>query len=170
MAMFLIIIVIAFIALVAYAGISSGTRSRNAELMVKSDNFTCSKEFKSDDSKQYVAFDKNALKVLLPERLTSFLAQPFPEKVKQLTPQQEKELVDNIKELPIKVTGKMSLAKSFVTKGGVDLKEINPKTFESKQVPGLYFAGEVLDINAHTGGFNITVALCTGWVAGSLHY
>ncbi|KEH51601.1 BaiN/RdsA family NAD(P)/FAD-dependent oxidoreductase [Streptococcus macedonicus] len=113
---------------------------------------------------------KNALKVLLPERLTSFLAQSFPEKVKQLTPQQEKELVDNIKELPIKVTGKMSLAKSFVTKGGVDLKEINPKTLESKQVPGLYFAGEVLDINAHTGGFNITVALCTGWVAGSLHY
>lgn len=68
------------------------------------------------------------------------------------------------------VTGKMSLAKSFVTKGGVDLKEINPKTLESKKVAGLHFAGEVLDINAHTGGFNITSALCTGWVAGSLHY
>ena len=53
---------------------------------------------------------------------------------------------------------------------GVSLKEINPKTLESKQVPGLHFAGEVLDINAHTGGFNITSALCTGWVAGSLHY
>ena len=62
----------------------------------------------------------------------------------------------------------MSLAKSFVTKGGVSLKEINPKTLESKLVPGLHFAGEVLDINAHTGGFNITSALCTGWVAGSL--
>lgn len=113
---------------------------------------------------------KNALKGLVPERLASFLAQPFPEKVKQLTPQEEKELVDNLKAMPIKVTGKMSLARSFVTKGGVDLKEINPKTLESKQVPGLHFAGEVLDINAHTGGFNITVALCTGWVAGSLHY
>ena len=56
----------------------------------------------------------------------------------------------------------MSLAKSFVTKGGVDLKEINPKTLESKKVPHLHFAGEVLDINAHTGGFNITSALCTG--------
>ena len=65
------------------------------------------------------------------------------------------------------VTGKMSLAKSFVTKGGVSLKGINPKTLESKLVPGLHFAGEVLDINAHTGGFNITSALCTGWVAGS---
>lgn len=113
---------------------------------------------------------KNTLKILLPERLASFLAQTFPEKVKQLTPQQASALVKNLKAMPIKVTGKMSLAKSFVTKGGIDLKEINPKTLESKHVPGLHFAGEVLDINAHTGGFNITVALCTGWVAGSLHY
>lgn len=113
---------------------------------------------------------KNTLKMLLPERLASFLVQTFPEKVKQLTPQQASALVKNLKAMPIKVTGKMSLAKSFVTKGGIDLKEINPKTLESKHVPGLHFAGEVLDINAHTGGFNITVALCTGWVAGSLHY
>ena len=113
---------------------------------------------------------KNTLKMLLPERLASFLAQTFPEKVKQLTPQQASALVKNLKAMPIKVTDKMSLAKSFVTKGGIDLKEINPKTLESKHVPGLHFAGEVLDINAHTGGFNITVALCTGWVAGSLHY
>lgn len=113
---------------------------------------------------------KNTLKMLLPERLASFLAQTFPEKVKQLTPQQASALVKNLKAMPIKVTGKMSLTKSFVTKGGIDLKEINPKTLESKHVPGLHFAGEVLDINAHTGGFNITVALCTGWVAGSLHY
>ena len=113
---------------------------------------------------------KNTLKMLLPERLASFLAQTFPEKVKQLTPQQASALVKNLKAMPIKVTGKMSLAKSFVTKGGIDLKEINPKTLESKHVPGLHFAGEVLDINAHTGGFNITAALCTGWVAGSLHY
>lgn len=113
---------------------------------------------------------KNSLKALLPERLADFLAQGFHEKAKQLTPPQTEELIHKIKELPIPVTGKMSLAKSFVTKGGVSLKEINPKTLESKLVPGLHFAGEVLDINAHTGGFNITSALCTGWVAGSLHY
>ncbi|MCG4878168.1 NAD(P)/FAD-dependent oxidoreductase, partial [Eggerthella lenta] len=77
-----------------------------------------------------------------------FLAQGFPEKAKQLTPPQTEELIQKIKELPIPVTGKMSLAKSFVTKGGVSLKEINPKTLESKLVPGLHFAGEVLDINA----------------------
>lgn len=113
---------------------------------------------------------KNSLKTLLPERLADFLAQGFPEKAKQLTPSQTEELIQKIKEMPIPVTGKMSLAKSFVTKGGVSLKEINPKTLESKLVPGLHFAGEVLDINAHTGGFNITSALCTGWVAGSPHY
>lgn len=113
---------------------------------------------------------KNTLKALLPERLADFLAQGFPEKAKQLTPTQKDELIHKIKAMPIQVTGKMSLAKSFVTKGGVNLKEINPKTLESKLVSGLHFAGEVLDINAHTGGFNITSALCTGWVAGSLHY
>lgn len=113
---------------------------------------------------------KNALKASLPERLAEFFVQGFPEKVKQLTPTQKEELLSIIKGLTIPVTGKMSLAKSFVTKGGVSLKEINPKTLESKLVPGLHFAGEVLDINAHTGGFNITVALCTGWVAGSVHY
>lgn len=113
---------------------------------------------------------KNALKTLLPERLAEFFVQGFPEKVKQLTDKERNQLVRSIKDLKIPVTGKMSLAKSFVTKGGVSLKEINPKTLESKLVPGLHFAGEVLDINAHTGGFNITSALCTGWVAGSLHY
>ena len=113
---------------------------------------------------------KNALKASLPERLAEFFVQGFPEKVKQLTDKERNQLIRSIKALKISVTGKMSLAKSFVTKGGVSLKEINPKTLESKLVPGLHFAGEVLDINAHTGGFNITSALCTGWVAGSLHY
>ena len=113
---------------------------------------------------------KNALKTLLPERLAEFFVQGFPEKVKQLTDKERNQLIRSIKALKIPVTGKMSLAKSFVTKGGVSLKEINPKTLESKLVPGLHFAGEVLDINAHTGGFNITSALCTGWVAGGLHY
>lgn len=105
---------------------------------------------------------KNTLKTLLPERLADFLAQGFPEKVKQLAPAQKDELIRKIKEMPIPVTGKMSLTKSFVTKGGVSLKEINPKTLESKLVSGLHFAGEVLDINAHTGGFNRLYNFCSG--------
>lgn len=112
---------------------------------------------------------KNTLKTLLPERVADFLVQDYPEKIKQLNPTEQEELITKLKQFAIAVTGKMNLAKSFVTKGGVDLKEINPKTLESKKVPGLHFAGEVLDINAHTGGFNITSALCSGWVAGSLH-
>ena len=110
---------------------------------------------------------KKCLKTLLPERLTEFFVPGYPDKVKQLTEKEREQLLQSIKGLKIPVTGKMSLAKSFVTKGGVSLKEINPKTLESKLLPGLHFAGEVLDINAHTGGFNITSALCTGWVAGS---
>lgn len=113
---------------------------------------------------------KNALKTLVPERVAEFLSSDFPEKVKHLSPSQNKLLMDKLKRFPIQITGKMSLARSFVTKGGVDLKEINPKTLESKKVSGLHFAGEVLDINAHTGGFNITYCLCTGWVAGMVHY
>lgn len=113
---------------------------------------------------------KNALKQVLPERVAEFLSQNYPEKIKQLNKIQIEDLVGSVKALNIPITGKMSLAKSFVTKGGVDLKEINPKTLESKKVTGLHFAGEVLDINAHTGGFNITSALCSGWVAGSPHY
>ncbi|MGT2742893.1 NAD(P)/FAD-dependent oxidoreductase [Streptococcus plurextorum] len=112
---------------------------------------------------------KNTLKTLLPERVADFLVQDYPEKIKQLNPTEQDELITKLKQFAIAVTGKMNLSKSFVTKGGVDLKEINPKTLESKKVSGLHFAGEVLDINAHTGGFNITSALCSGWVAGSLH-
>lgn len=109
---------------------------------------------------------KNALKELMPERLAAFFAHAYDKKIKQLHPQELINLLRTVKSLPIPITGKMSLAKSFVTKGGVELKEIQPKTLESKQIPGLHFAGEVLDINAHTGGFNITYCLATGWVAG----
>lgn len=110
---------------------------------------------------------KNSLKALIPERVAEFLAKDMTDnKVKQLHPKDLENLISQLKDMEIPITGKMSLAKSFVTKGGVDLKEINPKTLESKKVLHLHFAGEVLDINAHTGGFNITSALCTGWVAG----
>ena len=113
---------------------------------------------------------KNVLKTLLQERVAEFLiidaGIKLETKAKQLSEKQLKLLSEKIKELPIKVTGTMSLAKSFVTAGGVDLAEIKPKTLMSKTIDNLYFAGEVLDINAHTGGFNITYALATGWVAG----
>lgn len=81
---------------------------------------------------------------LMPDRLADFFAENYDSKVKQVFQKELADLVTLLKALPIKITGKMFLAKSFVTKGGVDLKEINPKTLECKKVIGLYFAGKVL--------------------------
>lgn len=73
----------------------------------------------------------------------------------------------HVKRLSAQVTGTLSIEEAFVTGGGVALKEVDAKTLESRKMPGLAFAGEVLDVHAHTGGYNITVALSSGWVAGS---
>ena len=113
---------------------------------------------------------KNVAKLLLQERLAEFLITTagisLEAKVKQVSAKKLSELFHLMKYFSIKVTGTMSLAKSFVTAGGVDLSELKPKTLMSKSVENLHFAGEVLDINAHTGGYNVTSALATGWVAG----
>ena len=71
-----------------------------------------------------------------------------------------------LKGLPVPVNGTLSIEEAFVTGGGVHLKEINPKTMESKLRRGLYFCGEVLDIHGYTGGYNITAAFTTGYHAG----
>lgn len=70
------------------------------------------------------------------------------------------------KAFPVTVTGTLSLDEAFVTGGGIAIKEIDPRTMESRLKPGLFFAGEVMDIHAHTGGYNITVAFSSGFVAG----
>jgi predicted Rossmann fold flavoprotein len=75
-------------------------------------------------------------------------------------------IVDIIKTFRLSVTGVKSFEDSFVTGGGVQLDQINPKTMESKLQPGLYFAGEVMDLHGHTGGYNITIALTTGHAVG----
>lgn len=113
---------------------------------------------------------KNALKPLMQERYLEFLLvrcgidtqTPF----KQVTEKEIDALVGEIKHLTFTVNKTYPLDKSFVTGGGVSLKEVNPKTMESKCVNGLFFCGELLDINGYTGGFNITAAFCTGHVAG----
>lgn len=76
------------------------------------------------------------------------------------------ELCRLLKEFPVHVNGTLSIEKAFVTGGGVHLKEIVPKTMESKRKNGLYFAGEILDIHGYTGGYNITAAFSTGYTAG----
>jgi predicted Rossmann fold flavoprotein len=71
-----------------------------------------------------------------------------------------------IKAFPIQVNGTLSIEEAFVTGGGVNIKEIHPKSMESKKMPGLFFCGEILDIHGYTGGYNITCAFSTGYVAG----
>lgn len=72
-----------------------------------------------------------------------------------------------IKHFELTITGTRDFNEAIVTQGGVKTKEINPSTMESKIVPGLYFAGEVLDLDALTGGFNLQIAWSTGYAAGS---
>jgi predicted flavoprotein YhiN len=75
-------------------------------------------------------------------------------------------LVEVLKGLPLTVSGARGLAEAVVTRGGVNVKEVNASTMESKRVKGLYFAGEVLDVDATTGGYNLQIAWSTGALAG----
>ena len=79
---------------------------------------------------------------------------------------QRQELLNVIKNLVIPIEGKRPLEEAIVTSGGIKLSEVDPKTMQSKLVPGLYFAGELLDIDAYTGGFNLQIAWATGYGAG----
>lgn len=88
-------------------------------------------------------------------------------KVHSITRQQRRDLVHLFKHFPVHVSGTRPFAEAIVTSGGVALHEINPRTMESKLVDGLYFAGEVLDLDAYTGGFNLQIAWSTAYVAGS---
>ena len=87
-------------------------------------------------------------------------------KVNEVTREERKGLVSLIKGLPMTVTGCRNFSEAIITQGGVSVKEINPSTMESKIVKGLYFAGEVLDLDALTGGFNLQIAWSTGHLAG----
>lgn len=92
---------------------------------------------------------------------------PEDTKVNAITREQRHKLVELFKHFPVSVTGTRPIDEAIITSGGVSLKEVNPRTMGSKLVPGLYFAGEVLDLDAYTGGFNLQIAWSTGYVAGS---
>lgn len=91
---------------------------------------------------------------------------PEGQKVNTITREQRHALVTLLKHFPVSVKGTRPIAEAIVTSGGVNLKEINPRTMESKLTSGLYFAGEVLDLDAYTGGFNLQIAWSTGYTAG----
>ncbi|NDJ77456.1 MAG: NAD(P)/FAD-dependent oxidoreductase [Chloroflexi bacterium] len=113
---------------------------------------------------------RTLLKGLLPRKLIPaciFLTGiPAAKVANKITAKERKRLLRWLKDFRLDVTGHRPLAAAIVTAGGVALDEVNPRTLESRLVPGLYFAGEVLDIDADTGGYNLQAAFSTGWLAG----
>ncbi len=124
------------------------------------------RDFEENRNKQF----KNSLDGLLPSKMIPVilkLSGILPEKkVNEVTKEERGMLVELLKNLTMQVTGTRDFKEAIVTQGGVHVKEVNPSTMESKLVKGLYFAGEVLDLDAVTGGFNLQIAWSTGYLAG----
>jgi len=113
---------------------------------------------------------KNSLEDLLPQKLIPVIIQLSeigPDKpVHQITREERKRLVMLLKGLETTITGARPIKEAIVTAGGIKTSEINPSTMESKKIDGLFFAGEIIDVDAYTGGFNLTIAFSTGYLAG----
>lgn len=124
------------------------------------------RDFEENKNRQF----KNVLEGLLPAKMIPVIVKLsgiMPEKrVNEITRQERSALIECLKNLTMTVTGTRGFEEAIITQGGVSVKEINPSTMESKLVKGLYFAGEVLDLDAMTGGFNLQIAWSTGYLAG----
>ncbi len=124
------------------------------------------RDFEVAKNKQF----KNALNHLFPSRLIPVMIERSgisPEKkVNEITREERKKLIEATKQFTLTLTGLRGYNEAIITQGGVHVKEVNPSTMESKKLPGLYFAGEVLDLDAVTGGFNLQIAWSTGMLAG----
>lgn len=124
------------------------------------------RDFEKNQNKQF----KNVLGDLLPKKMIPVIIEESkiePEKkIHEITKEERAGLVSAIKELTITATGLRGFNEAIITQGGVAVKQINPSTMESKEVKGLFFAGEVLDLDAVTGGYNLQIAWSTGYLAG----
>lgn len=128
------------------------------------------KRLLSDFAKYANSDFQNALDDLLPQKLIPVAVElsgiPGRQKVHDVTKEQRMSLLETLKHFPAEITGPCPVADAIVTSGGVKIGEVDPKTMESKRVKGLFFAGELLDVDAYTGGFNLQIAWSTGYVAG----
>jgi predicted Rossmann fold flavoprotein len=126
------------------------------------------KDFNENKNKQF----KNSLDKLLPKKLIPVIIElskiDESKKVNEITKIERKKLIKLLKEFELSIKGLAGFEKAIVTSGGVDLKEVDPKTMKSKILNNLYFSGEVLDINGPTGGYNLQVAWSTGYLAGEI--
>ena len=124
------------------------------------------RDFSEFKNKQF----KNSLEKLLPQKLISVIIEKSKinpdKKVNEITKQERKNLVKLLKDFEIVISDFRPIDEAIITSGGINIKEINPKTMESKLVSGLYFAGEIIDVDAYTGGFNLQIAYSTGYAAG----
>lgn len=122
------------------------------------------RDFSNEKNKEF----KNSLDKLLPRKLIPVIVDimKINKKVNEITKEERKRLVKLLKDFRIEISGFRPIEEAIVTSGGVNIKEINPKTMESKLVKGLYFAGEIIDVDAYTGGFNLQIAYSTGYTAG----
>ncbi len=124
------------------------------------------RDFEENRNRQF----QNALGGLFPAKLVPVMAALSgisPEKkVHEVTREERRAFGGLIKKLPLTVKGLGGYGEAVITQGGVDTREVNPSTMESRKVKGLYFAGEVLDLDALTGGFNLQIAWSTGHLAG----
>ena len=124
------------------------------------------RDFNEEKNKDF----KNSLDKLLPKKMIDViieLSEISPnKKVNEITKKERLELVHLLKNLEISISGFRPIEEAIITSGGINIKEINPKTMESKIVNGLYFAGEIIDVDAYTGGFNLQIAYSTGYTAG----
>ena len=128
------------------------------------------RDFSSEKNKAF----KNSLEKLLPKKMIDViidLSEINPnKKVNEITKKEREQLVFLLKNFSITIQNFSKIEEAIVTAGGINIKEINPKTMESKIVKGLYFAGELIDVDAYTGGFNLQIAYSTGFVAGQDNY
>lgn len=124
------------------------------------------RDFSENTNKDYI----NALGALLPRKLIPVVVRlsgiKGNTKVNQITKEERRRLVELLKSFKVTVKGFRPIEEAIITSGGVKVSEINPKTMESKLLPNLYFAGEVIDVDAYTGGFNLQIAFSTGRLAG----
>lgn len=124
------------------------------------------RDFEEYKNKQF----KNSLNHLFPQKLIPVMIRLSgidPEKkVNEITKEERRGFVELIKNIPLTISGVRDFKEAIITKGGVHVKEVNPSTMESKKTSGLYFAGEVLDLDALTGGYNLQIAWSTGYLAG----
>lgn len=124
------------------------------------------REFKANPAKSMKNIFKNLLPHGMTKRFLEYCAVSKDKKANQVTSQERENLIKGLFDLRLSVSGVMPVEEGIVTAGGVDTKEINPKTMESRLVKGLFFAGEVIDVDAKTGGYNMQAAFSTGWVCG----